>query len=414
MHSGSKWAQAYTKIERLLANPFYIYGLLVLFIAVSMQWWTNHGNAIADGYWVSSDVARILLCSATALVIAGVSILYGSRINSSLAHRAIYLILPTLYLTGLLLFSLGGALLGGWAGLFWLCALVLSYFLLYRAQASGQMSLSVAHVFHAASVWLMALLFAQTLAWYVTKSSLNGTAWAAVIGLVAATLILIALSFWASGKNVHRYPLANHQLAYLWLGALPIAVAVLFGVVLIALGSSGNTQPLPYVPLLNPTDLSVVLGLVALVFWRMKLRVVEAPHGLMQMVISPSFWRLIALLGFLLINTIWLRIAHHFFDVPWNVASLFDSYIVQTGYAILWSLLSMAIMFLAHKRSERTLWMVGAVLLGLTVFKLVLIDLANTNGFERIIAFITVGVMMLVIGYIAPLPSNTNKTKSVE
>ena len=33
-----------------------------------------------------------------------------------------------------------------------------------------------------------------------------------------------------------------------------------------------------------------------------------------------------------------------------------------------------------------------------------LIDLSNAGGAERIIAFIAVGVLMLVVGYFAPLP----------
>jgi len=47
---------------------------------------------------------------------------------------------------------------------------------------------------------------------------------------------------------------------------------------------------------------------------------------------------------------------------------------------------------------------VGAGLLGVVVVKLLLIDLSNAGGAERIIAFIAVGVLMLVVGYFAPLP----------
>jgi uncharacterized membrane protein len=77
---------------------------------------------------------------------------------------------------------------------------------------------------------------------------------------------------------------------------------------------------------------------------------------------------------------------------------------VQTGYAILWTLLALSLMVLAHRRAQRPLWLVGAGLLGLVVVKLLLIDLSNAGGAERIIAFIVVGVLMLVVGYFAPLP----------
>jgi uncharacterized membrane protein len=43
-------------------------------------------------------------------------------------------------------------------------------------------------------------------------------------------------------------------------------------------------------------------------------------------------------------------------------------------------------------------------LLGLVVVKLVIIDLANADGVERIVAFIAVGALMLLVGYLVPMP----------
>ena len=77
---------------------------------------------------------------------------------------------------------------------------------------------------------------------------------------------------------------------------------------------------------------------------------------------------------------------------------------MQAGYSLLWTLLALALMLTAHRRQQRTLWMGGAGLLGLTVLKLLLIDLSNRGGGERIVTFIGVGALMLVIGYFAPLP----------
>jgi uncharacterized membrane protein len=39
-----------------------------------------------------------------------------------------------------------------------------------------------------------------------------------------------------------------------------------------------------------------------------------------------------------------------------------------------------------------------------TVLKLFVIDLSNRGGSERIFVFIAVGVLMLVVGYFAPMP----------
>jgi uncharacterized membrane protein len=56
--------------------------------------------------------------------------------------------------------------------------------------------------------------------------------------------------------------------------------------------------------------------------------------------------------------------------------------------------------------------MIGAGLLGLTVLKLFVIDLSNRGGSERIVVFIAVGVLMLVVGWFAPLPPSQRKTES--
>ena len=122
----------------------------------------------------------------------------------------------------------------------------------------------------------------------------------------------------------------------------------------------------------------------------------------------------VAALAFIALNTVWLRIAHHFFGVYWRLDALFGSFVVQTGYAILWTLLALSLMVIAHRRVQRPLWLVGAGLLGLVVLKLLTIDLSNVGGAERIIAFIAVGVLMLVVGYFAPLPPKSTANPGPE
>lgn len=173
------------------------------------------------------------------------------------------------------------------------------------------------------------------------------------------------------------------------------------------LTSSGLAKPLPFIPIINPTDLTVLLGIGSLAVWFSSLR----NHPQMQMFSSAislrNFYVCMAVALFVWLNTAWLRTAHHYFDVTWQAEALFKSFAVQTGYAILWSTLALVLMLVAHRRLSRWIWMVGAALLALTVVKLVLIDLANHGGMERVIAFIVVGVMLLIIGYFAPIPPST-------
>jgi uncharacterized membrane protein len=258
---------------------------------------------------------------------------------------------------------------------------------------------------HAAGVWLMVLLAGNALVFAVGQAQLWQTAWATVILLVAAIAVLMVLSLRTWYQAAHEggpWPLARYARSYLWLAALPLAFAVALGCLLVAVYSDGNARPLPYVPLLNPTDLAVALGLGACAAWLTRIRTsqLQVPAGARD----PRWLLALAAIGFVAINTVWLRVAHHYGLVPWDGRRLFDSFLVQAGYSILWTLIALGLMVGSHRRALRGAWMAGAGLLGLTVLKLFVIDLSNRGGSERIVVFIAVGVLMLVVGYFAPLP----------
>ncbi|MBR4876436.1 MAG: DUF2339 domain-containing protein, partial [Rhodocyclaceae bacterium] len=52
----------------------------------------------------------------------------------------------------------------------------------------------------------------------------------------------------------------------------------------------------------------------------------------------------------------------------------------------------------------RPLWIAGAALMGVVVCKLFLVELANRGGIERIVSFIIVGLLLLFVGWFAPVP----------
>ena len=271
---------------------------------------------------------------------------------------------------------------------------------------------------HSGGVWLMALLVGNLIVWAVQQAQLQGTAWASVIFLVASVVVLMALAHPAlyapQGRLRTVWPLDRFAYAYLWRAAAPLAVFVALGALLVAVVSDGNAQPLPYVPLLNPTDITVALALAACALWLVRVR--QGGMAAVPQSIHNSRWTLVlAGLGFVALNTVWLRAVHHWTGVSWDADQLFASFLVQTGYSILWTLLAMVLMLVAHRRHARPLWSGGAALLGLTVAKLFLVDLSNRGGSERIVAFIAVGVLMLVVGYFAPIPpAATSATEDKE
>lgn len=291
---------------------------------------------------------------------------------------------------------------GGWAA--WPLAIVLHLVMLRRLDA-GPPQRWWPWV-HAGGVWLAVLLAGNLLVFAIGRAQLWQTAWATVVLLVAASAVLLVLARPAH-FHAQRWPLAPFAHAYLWRAAAPLAVLLALGACIVAVQSNGNARPLPYVPLLNPTDLSVALALAACALWLVRVRAstLAVPHAVHGRIPAA----VLAAIAFIALNTVWLRVAHHYAGVAWDADVLFASFLVQAGYSILWTLVALALMVGAHRRGWRTGWMLGAGLLGLTVLKLFVIDLSNRGGTERIFTFIAVGLLMLIVGWFAPLPP-TRKT----
>jgi uncharacterized membrane protein len=77
---------------------------------------------------------------------------------------------------------------------------------------------------------------------------------------------------------------------------------------------------------------------------------------------------------------------------------------LQAALTLTWTATALPLMVIACRKSIRPLWMAGAVLLAGVVGKLFLLDLAALSGLPRVVAFLGVGVLLLLIGYLAPLP----------
>jgi len=58
---------------------------------------------------------------------------------------------------------------------------------------------------------------------------------------------------------------------------------------------------------------------------------------------------------------------------------------------------------------QRLLWLIGAALLGAVVVKLFAVDLAGSGTVARIVSFLGVGALLLVIGYLAPVPPSARE-----
>jgi uncharacterized membrane protein len=112
----------------------------------------------------------------------------------------------------------------------------------------------------------------------------------------------------------------------------------------------------------------------------------------------------VAGLAFLWLNAALIRSLHHNFGAPITTYGISHSTLVQASLSIFWGILGFSAMTVAARQHWRYVWMVGAALMIVVVAKLFLVDLSNVGTIARITSFLTVGALLLVTGYLAPLP----------
>ncbi|TWG94331.1 putative membrane protein [Luteimonas sp. J16] len=158
--------------------------------------------------------------------------------------------------------------------------------------------------------------------------------------------------------------------------------------------AAGSAAPLPWVAVLNPLEL-VQVGLLALLahwLWSARAARLEGTRA-----------GLLAAAGFLLATTLTLRSVHHWGGVAWD-AGLASSALAQASLTVVWSLLGVAGWISGSRRGQRLLWLAGAVLMGVVLAKLVLVDRQHLGDLFGIGSFIAYGLLCTLVGYLAPAP----------
>jgi uncharacterized membrane protein len=79
-----------------------------------------------------------------------------------------------------------------------------------------------------------------------------------------------------------------------------------------------------------------------------------------------------------------------------------------------WGIAGLAAMLVGTRTARRLVWMAGATLMAVVVAKLFLVDLGNTGTLARVVSFLGVGVLLLVVGYFAPVPPRARAAAAAE
>ncbi len=260
--------------------------------------------------------------------------------------------------------------------------------------------LSVAHVL---GCWLLMGVLALELRYALLVLSEQYNAWRWLGWAILPSLYLVLMA----APRAWPWPVSAYSREYRVYAAAPLALLMLGWFWLANVASEGNAEPLPYVPLINPLELGLLFALFGVYVW--------SRSAMPQLAVHKDY-AAIATQGvagaslFVFFTALVMRTAHHWSAVPFELDLLLESMRVQAGLSIVWTLMALSLMIGGHLRRRREVWLIGAALIGVVVAKLFFVELSNRGGLARIVSFIGVGVLLLVVGYFAPLPPKRAET----
>lgn len=275
--------------------------------------------------------------------------------------------------------------LDGRGVLLWALAFAAGLFTLQRLREPPAHLTGAAHL---AVLVTLALVLGSDFSLRAQRSEL-GDAWSYSLALLP--LALLAWGLWQRPARF-AWPLADRfqRYARFWHGSAALALGTAW---VGGLYSSGEAHPLPYMPLLNPIEM--LQWALLIVAWR-ALRD-DSRRDLLPLRAGLAAGALA------LLTLATLRGLHHYADLPWSPA-LFDSALTQGALSVLWALAGVVAWVRGSRSGNWYVWLGGAALMGLVLIKLVLVDRAYLGNLAGIGAVLTVGLLLVIVGYLAPSP----------
>ncbi len=367
----------------------------------------------AGAWWAlawSDELLRLLQPVPASLALVLVALLTATggqelarRLDWRQAGQATLAYLPVLaFLLALEMVAGADRPLTGWGLLVWPLALAVHLRLL-RGQEDW-LEPRLQSWTHGAGAWLFILL-----ATLETRAHLAGLAtqpaWAWFSWLPLPLLCLWSLT---DPRLIRRWPWCAAPRTYQLVGLAPV-LAWLLAWCWRGLALEDGAVLLPYVPLMNPLELGQIAILLGMFRWWLAVRTQPLLQGS-----APALAGLLGVTVFALISSLVLRSCHQWGQVPWAADALAASMLTQASLSIVWSLLAIGLMLFAHRRAQRFVWLLGAALMAVVVLKLFLVELAASGSLERIVSFIVVGLLLLLVGYFAPLPPRRDSGAEVQ
>ena len=359
----------------------------VVLLLWGLVWWFGGGwREIIDRAPYQQTLHLVLTFGSLSFAAIGYA---GHRLDWMACRRVTLGLLPFLAIAAFVYLFEHDHFLEGFGVAAWAIAIV-CHLLVLRMYGDR----TAATWWHLGGALLLTAMAGYEVFWLTDKWVINEvwpfTAAMFTIGGIAAALI--------NQRDSHRWPFATQFRAY-YLASLALTCAYLVFVLLACMNDPGSPAPLPYVPIFNPLDLLSVAGVLLAV------HIMRNDH--LEFGINVRNKAVLGLWGgtaFVFATLAVMRAVHHLAGVAWDSGAMMQSTVLQASLTIFWALLGMSGMLLGNKRSNRNVWIVGVGLMTIVVLKLMVVDMSNTGTVARIVSFLGVGVLLLVVGYFAPVP----------
>lgn len=352
-------------------------------------WWFGAGGNeirlhVEHAYHAAASLVFVTLS------LAGIAYLRRRLEWSDLAQVVLLLLL---FMIGVTVFSYADPdathPFANWGLPSWSLAFFLQYWLLKNFETDWDDVLT--NYAHLGTFWLLVFIMTWEATWLVGEAIPAAHTWQKAVWAIVPTL---AIALMPAARRKLVWPLQRFETTYLGTGLAPlIGLTALWAIY--ASFQQGDPHPLAYVPIINPLELTQLCILVTCFFW------LQQGYIKIDDQVRWYSWYAVA---FLILNSIIARAMHFYGDVPFDIDALWRSPRYQTAVSIIWTLAAFLIMVSATRLKQRLTWVIGSVLLGAVVIKLFLVDLADIGTIARIVSFLVVGLLILLIGYLSPLP----------
>ncbi len=277
---------------------------------------------------------------------------------------------------------------------------VFGYLLLVRYQRQ-QLPIRVLQ-----AIFIIGLLIFSSVWWLV-----NWSAEPAVAGVILPLIILAALLYFKSFDKLIKPQLLLQDLS------IPVSIVLMLWMAAASQQASGQLFGWWYVPFLNLLDVCFIAAGIVVYYLLAYLPSDSSAYGPSNTTLTyfkKGMQLAFGIAGFIVFTGMIIRTLHQWAGTPLWADGAWHNDLVQTSLTIVWTLCALVLTGLASRYAWREIWLVGIALLVIVVAKLLFIDLSNAATVARIVSFIGAGLIMLLIGYIAPLPPSKKElsTKS--